>query len=396
MSFPTPTGGASLLLAFRAQRQSILIIGSGLLAASRVFVALEADFEVVVLTKGGLSAACAEIQWRVNRKECTLVDWNDEDPAKLDTFLSSTRTAFSLACITDTVIGTHRRTFVSAEKLYHTLRRHRIPVNTSDIPQLCDFTFPSTQRFEDPDTGERSPLQVSVTTNGRGCRLAGRIRRDIIAKLPKDAGRAAVNLGRLREMAKEEKEDMVCDEDSSHTTPNRPVPARGLSETPLEAARRRMKWVAQVSEYWPISRIAHMSLQDMAELLLEEISESTISEARNSPHTIAIPKRGRIFLVGSGPGHPSLLTIATHNTLTKLADLVLSDKLVPDAVLALIPKSAQIRIARKFPGNADGAQLEMMEAAVEAARKGLTVVRVSTDVYRAISHFMYTPTAKAR
>jgi len=139
-----------------------------------------------------------------------------------------------------------------------------------------------------------------------------------------------------------------------------------------------------------------MSLQDMAELLLEEIPESTISEARNSPHAIAIPKRGRIFLVGSGPGHPSLLTIATHTTLTKLADLVLSDKLVPDAVLALIPKSVQIRIARKFPGNADGAQLEMMEAAVEAARKGLTVVRVSTDVSRAISHFMYTPTAKAR
>lgn len=386
MYFPTPTGGASLLLAFRAQRQSMLIIGSGLLAASRVFAALEADFEVVVLTKGGLSAACAEIQWRVNRKECTLVDWDDEDSAKLDTFLSAMQTVFSLACITDTVIGTHHRTFVSAEKLYHTLRRHRIPVNTSDIPQLCDFTFPSTQRFEDPDTGERLPLQVSVTTNGRGCRLAGRIRRDIIAKLPKDAGRAAVNLGRLREMAKEE-EDMVCDEDSSHTTPNRPVPARGLPEAPLEAARRRMKWVAQVSEYWPISRIAHMSLQDMAGLLLEETPESTIPEARNSPHAIAIPKRGRIFLVGSGPGHPSLLTIATHNTLTKLADLVLSDKLVPDAVLALIPKSVQIRIARKFPGNADGAQLEMMEAAVEAARKGLTVVRVSTGVFPAISPF---------
>jgi len=364
----------------------MLIIGSGLLAASRVFAALEADFEVVVLTKGGLSAACDEIQWRVNKKECTLVDWDNEDSAKLDTFLSSTRTAFSLACITDTVIGTHRRTFVSAEKLYHTLRRHRILVNTSDNPQLCDFTFPSTQRFEDPDTGERSPLQVSVTTNGRGCRLAGRIRRDIIAKLPKDTGRAAVNLGRLREMAKEE-EDMAYNEESNHTTPNHPVPARGLLETPLEATRRRMKWVAQVSEYWPISRIAHMSLQDMAELLLEENPEPTISEARNSPHAIAIPKRGRIFLVGSGPGHPSLLTIATHNTLTKLADLVLSDKLVPDAVLALIPKSVQIRIARKFPGNADGAQLEMMEAAVEAARKGLTVVRVSTDVYPAISSF---------
>ncbi|KAG6880498.1 hypothetical protein C0993_006249 [Termitomyces sp. T159_Od127] len=59
-----------------------------------------------------------------------------------------------------------------------------------------------------------------------------------------------------------------------------------------------------------------------------------------------------------------------------MADLVLSDKLVPDAVLALIPKTVQIRIAKKFPGNAEGAQTEMMEAAIEAAQRGLTVVRV--------------------
>ena len=51
--------------------------------------------------------------------------------------------------------------------------------------------------------------------------------------------------------------------------------------------------------------------------------------------------------------------------------------LVPAAVLALIPTGVQIRIAKKFPGNAEGAQNEMMEAAVEAARRGLTVVRAS-------------------
>jgi len=101
------------------------------------------------------------------------------------------------------------------------------------------------------------------------------------------------------------------------------------------------------------------------------------SEHLSSRHFVQFPKTGHIFLVGSGPGHPSLLTVATHTALTQLADVVLSDKLVPDAVLALIPKHVHIRIARKFPGNADGAQIEMMEAAVEAAKRGLTVVRVS-------------------
>ena len=86
-----------------------------------------------------------------------------------------------------------------------------------------------------------------------------------------------------------------------------------------------------------------------------------------SLHFDSLPKPGRILLVGSGPGHPSLLTIATHTALMQQVGLVLSDKLVPAAVLSIIPKHVQVCIARKFPGNAEGAQTELMEAAVEAA-----------------------------
>ena len=104
---------------------------------------------------------------------------------------------------------------------------------------------------------------------------------------------------------------------------------------------------------------------------------SNSSQSNLSSLPSEIPKKiGRILLVGSGPGHPSLLTIATHTALTQWADLVLSDKLVPDTILTLIPKHVPIRIANKFPGNVEAAQIEMMEAAVEAANKGLTVVRV--------------------
>jgi uroporphyrin-III C-methyltransferase len=136
-----------------------------------------------------------------------------------------------------------------------------------------------------------------------------------------------------------------------------------------------------------------MSEDDM-KLILSGDSPQTISPCsvqvpnESSLHNLTLlppPKKGRILLVGSGPGYPSLLTIATHNALMKHADLVLSDKLVPAAVLALIPETVEVRIARKFPGNAEGAQSEMMDAAVEAARRGLTVVRV-----RPILHFFDT------
>jgi len=42
----------------------------------------------------------------------------------------------------------------------------------------------------------------------------------------------------------------------------------------------------------------------------------------------------------------------------------------------LIPKSTTLHIAKKFPGNAEGAQNEMMQLALEGALRGETVVRL--------------------
>ncbi|KAF5385295.1 hypothetical protein D9615_000935 [Tricholomella constricta] len=401
VAYPTPTGGASLVLAFRLQSSITLVLGSGSLAASRAFSALDADSKVVILATGGLNAACNEIQWRTAQGQVTFVDWDslpgsstatghEKLIGSLESYLTSTA-GVRLVCMTETVTGHHRsRSF--AEKVYHVCRGHNIPVNTTDMPDLCDFTFTSSHRFEGAD-GSSSPLQIGVTTNGQGCRLAGRIKRDIVSRLPKEAGAAVQKVGMMRALAKEKvmrsKEDTLeedeedeLEENGRVLTPNRPVPSRNASETDLESSKRRIKWVAQVSEYWPISKLAQMSEAEMEEVLAGDDSPAPSPLIQHfgpvipSIHSLTLTRPGRILLVGSGPGHPSLLTIATHTALTKLADLVLSDKLVPDAVLALIPKTVQVRIAKKFPGNAEGAQSEMMEAAVEAARRGLTVVRL--------------------
>ncbi|KAG6852547.1 hypothetical protein C0991_011008 [Blastosporella zonata] len=394
-----PQGGASLVLAFRLQNSITLVLGSGPLAASRAFAALDADSKVVVLATGGLNSACDEIQWRAQQGQLTFVDWDtlpgsssatgdDKLVEAFESYLTSSP-GVRLVCLTDTLLG-HQRNRVLAETIYQTCKGHNIPVNCTDMPDLCDFTFTSTHRFEDAD-GNSTPLQIGVTTNGQGCRLAGRIRRDIVSRLPKDVGGAVQRVGRMRALAKARTgtkvEDSLDEEDeleenSKVSTPNRPVPSRSNSETEAESARRRIKWVAQVSEYWPISKLAQMSDAEMEEVLDGERSPAPSPSLEHtepaipSIHSLTLSRPGKILLVGSGPGHPSLLTLATHTALTKMADLVLSDKLVPDAVLALIPKTVQIRIAKKFPGNAEGAQMEMMEAAVEAAQRGLTVVRL--------------------
>ena len=407
--FPLPTPGASLLLAFKMQSKAVLVVGGDALAANRAYASLEADAIVQVLVNGGLDAVCKELRWRAERGQLEVIDWDrlpvsgvdmdtpglHRDVAALDHYLAST--PLSLVCVTDTtstspLAATAR---LRATHLAKLCRAHRIPVNVTDMPELCDFSFTATHRFVDPVSSSKTPLQIGVTTNGEGCRLAARVRRDIVAGLPKDVGAAVTKVGQLRRMARKSSKENEApadgegDEDCGVTTPNRPVPIKPLvsEESSIEAARRQLRWVVQVSEYWPISRLAAMTEREMKEVLDGEVAhQGTVPilsvDEKKSQHgvdvTPPLPKqmKGRIILAGSGPGHPSLLTLATHTALTKHADLVLSDKLVPAPVLDLIPPHVEVRIARKFPGNADSAQTEMMMAAVDAAKRGLTVVRV--------------------
>lgn len=395
--YPAPVAGASLLLTFKGPRTTILIIGGDALAASRAFTALEAGIQVFILARGSV---CDELKWRAAHQQINLIDWDtlpsastssgpdtNPDTESLSVFLSE-NPSISLICIT-----THTTDASALARICHA---HNIPVNVADLPALCDFSFAATHRFADPETGEKSALQIGVTTNGKGCRLAGRVRREIVSMLPKEVVGAVRQVGKLRHLAKNNEDQAESGEegeDSGVTTPNRPVPCwrSSVDESKEESSRRHMKWVAQVSEYWPITRLASMS-EDEMKLILSgnspQTSYFTPAAIENSLHNLTLslpPKKGRILLVGSGPGHPSLLTIATQNALTKYADLVLSDKLVPAAVLALIPSHVEVRIARKFPGNAEGAQSEMMDAAVEAARRGLTVVRVRSRLASSFS-----------
>ena len=411
--FPQPVGGASLLLSFRLEKKTTVIVGSSALAAKRAFAALEANSSVVVFSKDG--APCDELRWRADHGQLTLKplgSTEEEDEGILESYLEFSTEGVSFVCVTDTLstMPEGKRSLRSADRIQRICRKHRVPVNVSDLPQLCDFSFASTHRFIDTATNAPSPLQIGVTANGQGCRISGRIRRDVVAALPKEVGAAVSAIGRLRSRAKEVQ--IGCEEGGEGTgreeaveeaTPNLPVPQRSVAECDVEVGKRKMRWVSQISEYWSFSRLAQMEEEEADKVLSGELGlgfSSMTGLSWTSQHQLNLetpPHKGRIFLVGSGPGHPSLLTIATRDALTKYADLVLSDKLVPATVLEMIPSHVQVQIARKFPGNADGAQTELQEAAVEAARRGLTVVRVSVNwfIYRAFDTDMPCSSNKA-
>ena len=87
--------------------------------------------------------------------------------------------------------------------------------------------------------------------------------------------------------------------------------------------------------------------------------------------------KGKVFLVGSGPGDPDLLTVKAARTLG-LADVVLHDALVSAEVLALIPARARVMNVGKRCGHKSITQEEINDLLVKFAAAGQTVVRLKS------------------
>lgn len=141
-----------------------------------------------------------------------------------------------------------------------------------------------------------------------------------------------------------------------------------------EAAKgRRMRWLSQICEYWPLQRLVTITDADIDSVLRNYAASD---RSGLDPQSLdGRRQRGRIILAGSGPGNPDLLTIATQKAISS-ADLVLADKLVPAPVMDLVPRRAEVHIARKFPGNADKAQEELLELGLDGVTSGRFVLRL--------------------
>ncbi|KAK7537184.1 tetrapyrrole methylase [Phyllosticta citribraziliensis] len=248
-------------------------------------------------------------------------------------------------------------------------RRLRIPINVADAPNLCTFTLLSTH--------SDGPLQIGVTTSGKGCKLSSRIRREIASSLPTDIGQAVERLGTMRRRIWEEDHaaELSMDPEAGEDEAGQNSQFNKLvTPEDAEAARgRRMRWLAQICEYWPLQRLASITDEDV-ETVLQSYTHSD-SSSINSNSIDARRTRGRIILAGSGPGHPDLLTRATHKAIVS-ADLILADKLVPAPILALIPRRTPVHIARKFPGNAEAAQEELLSLGLAGVQAGKIVLRL--------------------
>ena len=84
---------------------------------------------------------------------------------------------------------------------------------------------------------------------------------------------------------------------------------------------------------------------------------------------------GFVYLVGTGPGDPGLLTARALEVIGR-ADVVLHDKLIPREALAAAPATAEIVDVGKVGGGPQVPQAETERLLVEHARAGRVVVRL--------------------
>lgn len=88
-------------------------------------------------------------------------------------------------------------------------------------------------------------------------------------------------------------------------------------------------------------------------------------------------QKGVVYLVGSGPGDPELLTLCAASLLSS-ADVVLHDGLITQAVLDRVSPLARVINVEKRCGLKKITQQEIHALMVEAARAGDSVVRLKS------------------
>lgn len=87
--------------------------------------------------------------------------------------------------------------------------------------------------------------------------------------------------------------------------------------------------------------------------------------------------RGKVYIIGGGPGNPELLTMRAVKILGA-AELVFHDDLVSPEVLDCIHPSAHVQNVGKRSGKRSISQNEINELMIHGAGIGFTVLRIKS------------------
>ncbi len=219
-------------------------------------------------------------------------------------------------------------TDAEAGRFYDAARAAGVPVNVIDKTEFCQFQFGSIVN--------RSPVVVSISTDGAAPILAQAIRRRIETLLPlslKDWG--------------------------------------ALAQTIRERVNLRLAPGASRRSFW--EKFVDRAFTER----LDEGSEERLFADIGMQAARAGSGHGLVTLVGAGPGDAELLTLKAVRAL-QAADVILFDDLVSAEVLELARREAKRMLVGKRGGRESCRQEDINDMMIRLAKAGKRVVRLKS------------------
>ncbi len=207
-------------------------------------------------------------------------------------------------------------------------QQNNIPVNVVDQPELCSFIFPAII--------DRSPITIGISSGGVAPVLSRLLRAKLETLLPYNLGNLAALAAKFRQTVK-----------NHFSNPE----------------QRRIFWEQVFNG--PIADLSYQGLYEKAEAALEK----QLKKSDDSP------AKGKVYLVGAGPGDPELLTLKALRILQQ-ADIVVYDRLVSEEVLNLARRDADRVYVGKQRSEHSLAQEDINSLLSKLAKQGKRVVRL--------------------
>ena len=217
------------------------------------------------------------------------------------------------------------------QRLYDLATAAGVLVNVSDKTEHCSFIMPAVV--------DRTPLLIAISSGGTSPLLVRMLKGHFETTIPAAYGRLAEFAGSYRDRIKA-------------LIPN--------------LTRRRRFWETIVSG--PVAEHLFSSQLEQAETLMN----SLLDEAAQSGDQ---PPGGEVYLVGTGPGDPDLLTFRALR-LMQQADVVLYDRLIGDGILNLVRRDAKRIYVGKLKHDHAVPQEEIGNMLIKLALEGKRVLRL--------------------
>jgi uroporphyrin-III C-methyltransferase/precorrin-2 dehydrogenase/sirohydrochlorin ferrochelatase len=302
----------------RLRAEPTVVVGGGRVAQRKIELLLKFGAHVTVIAP----ALCEELAARAARGEIRHVAEAFRPP-----HLDGARLA---------IAATDRRIVNTA--VSEASRARALPVNVVDDPALSTFIFPAII--------DRSPIVVAVGSAGNSPVLTRRVREQIEALLPGTLGALARFIGERR---------------------------RTVQEALLPSARRSF-WERIVA-----GKVGSRVLRGDTGGAQRDFERELRASQLTTSGATGTRDLGEVYLIGAGPGDPDLLTLRALQLLQQ-ADVVLYDRLVPEAVLERCRRDARrIFVGKGAPHGPRGPHTDqgrIHELMLHFAREGLKVARL--------------------